>query len=121
VISNFIASVGVKNLVMVSGDAHMLAIDDGSNTDFSSVSGAGKGNASSRAGFPLLQAAPLTGYGSSKSGPYSHGCMAKSLFLNHQVARIPEQLDNLLCVDTPAAVGVLTLSCDLCTVWHHRH
>jgi hypothetical protein len=36
----------------------MLAIDDGSNTDYSSI---GKG-----AGFPLLHSAPMAQYGSSK-------------------------------------------------------
>lgn len=86
-ISNAIASTGVHNLVMVAGDAHMLAIDDGSNTDFASVSGTAKGNLSARAGFPLFQVGPLTGYGSTKSGPYSHGCMAYKYSVNHQVSR----------------------------------
>ena len=49
---------------MVSGDSHMVAIDDGSNTDYSTT-----GNAS----FPLLQAAALDRPGSVKGGPYSEG------------------------------------------------
>lgn len=51
------------NLVMVSGDAHMVAIDDGSNSGF-----AGPGS-----GFPVLHAASLDRLGSTKGGPFSHG------------------------------------------------
>jgi hypothetical protein len=53
---------------MVSGDAHMLAIDDGSNNRFS-TSGA--------AGFPVFQAAPLDRPASVKGGPYSEGVSAR--------------------------------------------
>lgn len=52
----------LPNLVMVSGDAHMVAIDDGSNT--------GLGESGS---FPLLHAGALDRPGSVKGGPYSHG------------------------------------------------
>lgn len=47
---------------MVSGDAHMLAYDDGTNTDYSEAGDAG---------FPLLHAASLDRIGSIKGGPYS--------------------------------------------------
>jgi hypothetical protein len=50
--------------VAVAGDAHMVALDDGSNTDYSTL-GVG--------GFPLLQAAALDRPGSVKGGPYSGG------------------------------------------------
>jgi phosphodiesterase/alkaline phosphatase D-like protein len=53
-----------RSLVMVSGDAHMLAIDDGSNSDYSTSGGAG---------FPVLHAAALDRPGSTKGGPYSEG------------------------------------------------
>ena len=86
-ISNAIASTDVHNLVMVAGDAHMFAIDDRLNTDFTSMSGTAKGNLSARAGFTLFQVGPLTGYGSTKSGPYSHGCMACTYSVNHQAPR----------------------------------
>ena len=49
---------------MISGDAHMVALDDGSNSDYS---------ASGRAAFPVLHAAALDRPGSEKGGPYSHG------------------------------------------------
>ena len=54
---------------ILSGDAHMVAIDDGSNSDY----GATEGN-----GMPVFQAAPLDRYGSYKGGPYSHGYNAES-------------------------------------------
>ena len=49
---------------MVSGDAHMVALDDGSNSDYSTTGGAG---------FPVFHAAPLDRPGSIKGGPYSDG------------------------------------------------
>lgn len=61
-IADMIAEYDVDNLLMVSGDAHMLAYDDGSHTDYSA-----RGSAS----FPLLQAAALDRKPSIKGGPYS--------------------------------------------------
>ena len=55
------------DLLMVSGDAHMVAIDDGTNTDYSA---AGDG------GFPLIHSAPLDRPASIKGGPYSEGAIA---------------------------------------------
>ena len=118
-ISDAIASAGVRNLIMVAGDAHMLAVDDGSNTDFSSVSGIARGNASARAGFPLFQVAPLAGTGSSKSGPYSHGCMAYKFFVNHQfgILDIDDGDEGSVCVTfrgmtaTGAREGMLLKTC----------
>jgi phosphodiesterase/alkaline phosphatase D-like protein len=63
-IAERIAERGITNLVMLSGDAHMLAIDDGTNNGYA---GAGK------PGFPVLQAAALDRGGSVKGGPYSEG------------------------------------------------
>jgi phosphodiesterase/alkaline phosphatase D-like protein len=63
-LSTFLADNAVRNVLMVAGDAHMVAIDDGSNTDYS---GTGRG------GFPLLHAAALDRPGNVKGGPYSHG------------------------------------------------
>ena len=65
-ISDVIAANEIDNLLMVSGDAHMVAIDDGTNTDYSTVGGAG---------FPLIHAAALDRRGSTKGGPYSHGAI----------------------------------------------
>jgi hypothetical protein len=67
-VADALARAGVENLVMVSGDAHMVAIDDGTNSDYASTDGPSDG-----AGFPLLHAAALDRPGSVKGGPYSHG------------------------------------------------
>ncbi|MEL7209247.1 MAG: alkaline phosphatase D family protein, partial [Actinomycetota bacterium] len=63
-IADAIADAAIDNLVMVSGDAHMVAVDDGTNSDYSTDGGAG---------FPVLHAAALDRPGSVKGGPYSHG------------------------------------------------
>lgn len=54
----------VDNLIMVSGDAHMVALDDGSHSGYGTAGGPG---------FPVLQAGALDRPGSVKGGPYSHG------------------------------------------------
>jgi len=61
-IANAIAENQVDNLLMISGDAHMLAYDDGTHTDYSD---------SKQAGFPLFHAASLDRKGSVKGGPYT--------------------------------------------------
>jgi hypothetical protein len=66
-IADAIAAAGVDNLVMVSGDAHMVAIDDGTNSDYSTSGGGG---------FPVLHAAALDRPGTIKGGPYSEGAIA---------------------------------------------
>lgn len=48
-----------KEIIMLSGDAHMLAFDDGSNNIYGH--------------FPVVQAASLDRAGHCKGGPYSHG------------------------------------------------
>lgn len=65
-LADHIAEFEIDNLLMIAGDAHMLAIDDGSNTDFSS---------NGYPGFPLVHAAALDRPGSVKGGPYSEGSM----------------------------------------------
>jgi membrane-associated phospholipid phosphatase len=64
VVADAIADAGIDNLVMVSGDAHMVAVDDGTNSDYSTGGGAV---------FPVLHAAALDRPGNVKGGPYSHG------------------------------------------------
>lgn len=68
-IADALAVAGVDNLVMISGDAHMVAIDDGTNTDYST---------DQVGGFPLLHAAALDRPGSEKGGPYSEGAFPGS-------------------------------------------
>lgn len=65
-IANAIARLGLdKRLVMLSGDAHMVAIDDGTNSNYADEAGA--------RGFPVVHAAPLDRRTSRKGGDYSHG------------------------------------------------
>ncbi len=66
-ISDFLVANNVRNLVMLAGDAHMLAADDGTNNRFAS-GGAGPG-------FPVYHAAALDRRGSIKGGPYSEGAV----------------------------------------------
>lgn len=63
-ISRFIVDNDIRGLVMLSGDAHMLAIDNGSNSNYA-VPG--------QRGFPVFHAAALDRDGSVKGGPYSEG------------------------------------------------
>ncbi len=63
-IASLIADHGIDNLVMIAGDAHMVAIDDGSNDGYAP---------GGRGGFPLMHAAALDRPGSLKGGPYSEG------------------------------------------------
>ena len=64
-VASFFKAEGLAGRVCVlSGDAHMLAIDDGSHADFA----AGGGMA-----IPVIQAAAMDRKGSEKGGPYSHG------------------------------------------------
>ncbi|MCP4958969.1 MAG: alkaline phosphatase family protein [Actinomycetia bacterium] len=61
-IGRFLHRHAITGLVMLGGDAHMVAIDDGTNSGYGGHSG-----------FPILQAAALDRPGSTKGGPYSHG------------------------------------------------
>lgn len=63
-LANFIRDNQIYNLCQISGDAHMVAIDDGTNSDYATGGGAC---------FPVFQAAPLDRTPSLKGGPYSHG------------------------------------------------
>jgi alkaline phosphatase D len=63
-LADFIEQNGINNLCMISGDAHMLAIDDGTNNNYATGGGAR---------FPVMHAAALDRTGSVKGGPYSEG------------------------------------------------
>lgn len=95
-IANEIATKNISNLVFIAGDAHMLAADDGSNSDYSSDDVEGGG------GFPVFQAAPLANVGTSKGGPYSEGCHAYRFFLNQQYGML--RITNLGDLDSGPCV-----------------
>lgn len=61
-IASFIKQKNIRNLCMISGDAHMLAADDGRNSGYATGGGGG---------FPVFHASALESKKSSKGGPYS--------------------------------------------------
>lgn len=65
-LANFFRDNDIRNLFILSGDAHMLAIDNGSNHDFST----GSNNPND---YPVFQAAGINNSGSTKGGTYSEG------------------------------------------------
>jgi len=64
--ANFFRDSMITNMFILSGDAHMLAIDNGDNSDFST----GRTNVSR---YPIFQAAALNNVGSDKGGTFSEG------------------------------------------------
>lgn len=65
-LGSFIEKNGIRNVLMLHADAHMIALDDGSNNR--GATGAG--------GFPVFCAAPLDRSNSVKGKPFSHGIFA---------------------------------------------
>ena len=60
----FMAEIGIRNLCILCGDAHMLAADDGRNSDYSTTG---------TLRIPVLHGSSLDQGGSYKGGPYSEG------------------------------------------------
>jgi phosphodiesterase/alkaline phosphatase D-like protein len=72
-IADLIARHGVtRKLVMLSGDAHMLAMDDGTHSQYSTLP-----DAPAR-GFVVAHAAPMDRWPTKKGGPYSHPGVARN-------------------------------------------
>lgn len=63
-IANFIRDNRITNVVLLSGDMHALAFDDGTNSDYATGGGAP---------LTVLHAASLTHTGAPKGGPYAGG------------------------------------------------
>jgi hypothetical protein len=68
-LADFIVANDIHGILMVSGDAHAIAMDDGTNSDYATNGGDG---------FPVFHAAPLDKHGELKGGPYSEGTSAES-------------------------------------------
>ena len=66
-IADFIKQNNINKLMMISGDAHMLAIDDGRSGTANSYAKGGGGS------FPVIQAASLDSRSSFKGGLYNGG------------------------------------------------
>jgi hypothetical protein len=56
-----------SRLIILSGDAHMAAIDDGTNSNYV------EGSAPATKGPIVVQGAPFSRFPRAKGGPYSHG------------------------------------------------
>lgn len=76
-VADKIAELGITNMVAVAGDAHMLAIDNGTYSDYSNP------DDGVPAGFPVFQSAPIGNVGTSKGGPYSEGCRGFRAYPNY--------------------------------------
>ena len=64
-LATYIDSIGIADeMVILSGDAHMVALDDGTHNQYGLEGGGG---------FPVVHAAALDQIGSEKGGPYTHG------------------------------------------------
>ena len=71
IIADMIEQFGLTHrLIMLSGDGHMVAIDDGTNSNYAS------GSAPNERAFPVIHGAPLHRFPRIKGGPYSHGVFA---------------------------------------------
>lgn len=68
-IANFIRDNRINNVVLLAGDMHALAFDDGTNSDYATGGGAR---------MIVLHAAALTADGSIKGGPYTGGAIPGS-------------------------------------------
>lgn len=64
-LSDFLNSNGIENLFILSGDAHMIAIDDGTNANFST--------STTPYLYPIFQASALNQNGSYKGGIFNQG------------------------------------------------
>ena len=65
-LNDFLFDQDVKDMFILSGDAHMLAIDDGTNADFSTAQ-------SGQYSYPIFQAAAIARHGSYKGGVFNQG------------------------------------------------
>ena len=67
-LADLIAGLGLsRRMVMLSGDAHMVAMDDGTNSNYAT------GAAPGQPAFPVVHAAPMDRTTSEKGGPYTNG------------------------------------------------
>lgn len=100
-IANRIHDAGMSHrLLMLSGDAHMVAIDDGTNSNFANDATPGE------RGFPVMHAAPFDRYARHKGGPYSHGKAGRRILFG----LIPIQQFGLAEIDDDGESLRVTLS-----------
>jgi hypothetical protein len=91
-LANAVAASNVTNMIMLAGDAHMIAYDDGTNSDYNTIGGS--------AGFPVFQSASLDRPGSSKGGPFSVGCYAYRIGMTNQYSTMKfTDTGSAVCID----------------------
>lgn len=76
-IMEFMELNNLRRVAMICGDAHMAALDDGSNAPL--LNGNEEIKKSFKTGFPVIQAGALLSFGSNKGGSYSHGAFVNPL------------------------------------------
>lgn len=92
-LSEFMRDNAIENLFIINGDAHMFAIDDGSNGDFTAAQDLPYK-------YPVLQAGPIENNGSYKGGTYSEGTFYQFFVKAAQygVVRIEDNGGDSICV-----------------------
>lgn len=92
-LSEFFRDSAIANMFIINGDAHMVAVDDGRNGDFTAAK-----NLPYR--YPLMQAGPIWGTGSWKGGTYSEGQFYSffTTFQQYGVVKVNDNGGDSVCV-----------------------
>lgn len=80
-LSDFFKTNAIRNLFIICGDAHMIAVDNGTNHDFST-------DANNPFKYTVLQAAAVNQTGSFRGGPFSEGHFSNPSFEYGQYALV---------------------------------
>ncbi len=96
-LANFFRDNAIKNMMILSGDAHMVAIDNGDNADFAT----GTPNTNR---YPIFQAAAINNFGSNKGGTYSEGVWTNPFITTGQygLVTVNDDLDSTICIEFKA-------------------
>lgn len=96
-LANFFRDNDIRNMFILSGDAHMVAVDNGSNADFST-------GAPNPHRYPIFQSAAINNFGSNKGGTYSEGVWTNPFVTSGQygLVTVTDDLDSTVCVEFKA-------------------
>lgn len=90
-LADYMKTLGLEGrVIIVAGDAHMLAFDSGANADYATSGGMD---------IPVFQAAPLSRSASPKGGPYSGGTYTSSTGGNFGIIDITDTGGSTIDVD----------------------
>jgi hypothetical protein len=92
-LSEFMRDNAIENMFIINGDAHMFAIDNGTNGDFTDAQNLPYL-------YPVLQAGPIENNGSFKGGTYSEGTFYQFFIKAAQygVVRVDDNGSDSICV-----------------------